>query len=151
MWEVNTPGTPSGAARLEAFLAVPQAGSATLTQLWSAPVGQAAKFAVAATDSGRVYVGSRNDGTDTTHGVVYGFGVSNAIPLLGKQVDFGAVGVGGAAKTLTATITATQDLQVAGVTASSLGRPVAVHPGNAERQRHRRGQLPGVPEVRASS
>jgi hypothetical protein len=123
VWEVSTPGTASTTARLEAFLAVPQAGKATLTQIWSAPVGQSAKFAVAATDSGRVYVGSRNDGTDTAKGVVYGFGASNAMPLLGKQVDFGAVGVSGPAKTVTATIAATQDLRVAGITGTSSASP----------------------------
>jgi hypothetical protein len=123
VWNVATPSSGSNAARLQAFLAVPGPGSATLTQIWSAPVGQSAKFAVAATDSGRVYVASRNDGTDTTQGVVYGFGVSSAMPLLGKQVDFTAVGVGSPAKQLTATISATQDLQVTGVTGSSPANP----------------------------
>jgi hypothetical protein len=122
VWEVAAPNSTS-VGRLEAFLAVPRAGSATLPQIWSAPVGQAAKFAVAATDSGRVYVGSRSDGTDATRGVVYGFGASNAMPLLGKQADFGAVGISGPAKTVTETIAATQDLQVAGITGTSSAAP----------------------------
>jgi hypothetical protein len=123
LWDVNTTDANSTNARLEAFLAVPKAGSATLTKIWSAPVGQSAKFATAATDSGRVYVGSRNNGTDTTKGAVYGFGVSSAMPLQGKQVDFGAVGVSGPAKTLTATINATQDMQVSGITGTSVTNP----------------------------
>ena len=123
LWHVSTTDSNSTSARLEAFLAIPKAGSATLTQIWSAPVGQSAKFATAATDSGRVYVGSRNNGTDTTKGVVYGFGVSSALPLQSKQVDFGAVGVSGPAKTLTATINATQDMRVSGITGTSVTSP----------------------------
>jgi hypothetical protein len=116
VWEVYTSGTTGAGARLEAFNAVPAAGHATLTELWSAPIGTAAKFSVPATDGGRVYVGTRSD-------TVYGFGDSSALPLVSGQVSFGPVGVGGAAKTLTATVTATRAMEVTGLSASSTASP----------------------------
>jgi hypothetical protein len=117
VWEVYASGTSGTGARLEAFNAVPAANTATLTEYWSAPIGTAAKFSVPATDGGHVYVGTRSDS-------VYGFGVSNALPLTSTQVGFGAVTVGGAAKTLTATVTATRPMVVTGLSASSTASPV---------------------------
>jgi hypothetical protein len=116
VWEVYAPRATGVGARLEAFNAVPAAGHATLTELWSAPIGTAAKFSVPATDGGHVYVGTRSD-------TVYGFGVSNALPLTSGQVSFGSVGVGGAAKTLTATVTAARTMEVTGLSASSTASP----------------------------
>lgn len=117
VWEVYSSGASGAGGRLEAFKAVPAAGHATLTGLWSAPIGTAAKFSVPATDGGHVYVGTRSD-------TVYGFGVSNALPLVSGQVSFGSVGVGGAAKTLTATVTAARTMEVTGLSISSTASPV---------------------------
>jgi hypothetical protein len=116
VWEVYASGSSGSGARLEAFNAYPSAG-ATLTELWSAPIGTAAKFSVPATDGGHVYVGTRSD-------TVYGFGVSNALPLVSGQVSFGSVAVSGAAKTLTATVTAARAMVVTGLSASSTASPV---------------------------
>ena len=123
VWEVYSPGSSGVGARLEAFNAVPVAGKATLTELWSAPISVASKFSVPATDGGHVYVGVRSDGVHASGGIVYGFGATNALPLVGGQVSFGSVGVGGAAKTLTATITAARAMQVTGLSASSTASP----------------------------
>jgi hypothetical protein len=121
VWEVYNPTGSGVGARLEAFNAVPAAGHATLTELWSAPIGTAAKYSVPATDGGHVYVGTRSD-------TVYGFGVSNALPLVSGQVSFGSVGVGGAAKTRTATVTATRTMEVTGLSISSTASPVPFVP-----------------------
>jgi hypothetical protein len=73
VWEVFSSDISGGIDRLEAFDAIP--GSGTLKEIWSGPVGST-HFAVPATDGGRVYVGSRDDGgADRTEGVVYCFGV----------------------------------------------------------------------------
>ena len=116
VWEVYNPNGTGVGARLEAFNAVPAAGQATLTELWSAPIAIAAKFSVPATDGGHVYVGNRSD-------IVYGFGVSNALPLVSGQVSFGSVSVA-ATKTITATVTAARAMEVTGVSASSTASPV---------------------------
>jgi hypothetical protein len=138
VWEVYSPGSSGVGARLDAFDAIPQSGS--LKQIWSAPIGTAVKFSTPATDGGRVYVGSRNDGTAATKattcptnfgsatytstdgtcvGVVFGFGVSNAIPLAGPQVDFGAAGVSGPSEVKNVTVTAAQPIEVSAVSATS--------------------------------
>lgn len=116
VWDVYDPNGTGIGARLEAFNAVPVAGHATLTQLWSAPIGTAAKFSIPATDGGHVYVGTRSD-------TVYGFGVSSALPLASAQVSFGSV-TAGATKTITATVTAARAMEVTGLSASSTAAPV---------------------------
>jgi hypothetical protein len=116
VWETYSANSSGASARLEAFNAVPAAGQATLTQLWSAPIGTAAKFSVPATDGGHVYVGTRS-------ATVYGFGVSNALPLVSGQVSFGSLSTG-TAKTVTATVTAARALEVTGLSASSTASPV---------------------------
>jgi Abnormal spindle-like microcephaly-assoc'd, ASPM-SPD-2-Hydin/PQQ-like domain len=125
VWEVYASGPSGAGGRLEAFNAVPAAGHATLTELWSAPIGTAAKFSVPATDGGHVYVGTRSD-------TVYGFGVSNALPLVSGQVSFGSVGVGGAAETLPATVTADRTMEVTGLSISSTASPVPFALGKLE-------------------
>jgi hypothetical protein len=123
LWEVYTSGSNGANARLEAFDAVPAAGKATLTEIWSAPLSTSAKFGTPATDGGHVYIGVRNDGVHASAGIVYGFGVSSSLPLTSAQVSFGPA-VAGSAKTLTATITATQAMEVTGLSASSTASPV---------------------------
>src|SRR5262249_31945094 len=93
-----------------------------------------------ATGDGRIYVGTKTDGTgtDNSHGVVYGFGVSNQMPLLAPQVNFKDVGVTApaTAKTLDATATATEPMQVTGLTAPTsplftLGTPSVMTAGGS--------------------
>jgi Abnormal spindle-like microcephaly-assoc'd, ASPM-SPD-2-Hydin/PQQ enzyme repeat len=124
VWEVYTAGNTGDSARLEAFDAVPAAGQATLTQIWSAPISVSSKYDVPATDGGHVYVGIRDDGVHLSNATVYGFGVTNALPLTSTQVSFGSVGAGGAAKTLTASVTATRPLEVTGASVTSTASPV---------------------------
>jgi hypothetical protein len=124
VWEVYSSGPSGAGGRLIAFKAIPAAGSATLVQFWSAPIGTAAKFSIPATDGGHVYVGSRSD-------TVYGFGVSGALPLVSGQVSFGSVRVGGAAKTMTATVTAARTVEVTGLSVSSTASLAAFTPGTS--------------------
>ena len=65
VWAVSVNDESGSGGTLYAYDAVPSNG--TLTQVFSAPIGTASKFTVPATDSGRVYVGTRD-------GIVYGFG-----------------------------------------------------------------------------
>jgi hypothetical protein len=130
VWEVYTSGQSGVDARLEAFDAVPAAGQATLTEIWSAPLEVASKFSTPATDGGDVYVGTRDDGVHLSNAIVYGFGVTNALPLASAQVSFGSVSVGSAAKTLTATVTASRAMEITGLSASSTASPVPFSVGS---------------------
>jgi Abnormal spindle-like microcephaly-assoc'd, ASPM-SPD-2-Hydin len=91
VWEVASTGN-YGTGTLEAFQAVPGASctaakSCALAQLWSAPLGAAAKFTIPATNDGRVYVGTADR--------VDGFGSPHSGPLTGTApVSFGQVAVG---------------------------------------------------------
>ena len=72
VWVVGAAGGNGARGTLEAFDAVPPAGCSTtkpctISPIWSAPIGTASKFAIPATDAGRVYVGTRD-------GTVLGFG-----------------------------------------------------------------------------
>ncbi len=114
MWEENTGGEYTADGTLEAFDAIPAAGG-QLTMIWSAPIGAANKFAVPATDSGRVYVG-------TADGHVIGFGAPDKAPLTGKPLAFGQLAVG-SSSCGAATVTATAAVTVTGVTQSSASAP----------------------------
>jgi len=61
VWEVYASGYTGANGALRAYLAVPAAGSKTLTQIGSWPLGTAAKFSQPAIDSGHIYVGTRDD------------------------------------------------------------------------------------------
>lgn len=125
VWEVDAPSGSGAGASLDAYPAVPPSSCSgtpcSISPIWTAPIGTAAKFTIPVTDSGRVYVGTRD-------GVVYGFGSPDAAPLTGSPVSFGKVtasSAGGAGKTLTATLTAAAAVTVTGasvVTAAS-GHP----------------------------
>jgi predicted lipoprotein with Yx(FWY)xxD motif len=108
VWEVNRGIGQQGT--LEAFDAIPNA-SGQLKMLWSYVIGGAIKFAVPATDSGRVYVGTLDD-----H--VLGFGAPYKAPLSGTPLAFNQLAVGSSSCS-TATVTATAGVTVTGVTASS--------------------------------
>jgi hypothetical protein len=75
LWEVYAENASGANARLYAFAAIPGSGG-VLRQLWSAPIGLAAKFTVPATNDGHVYVGTRGSNTGSNPiGIVYGFAV----------------------------------------------------------------------------
>jgi hypothetical protein len=109
VWEVSATGPTGAGGQLTVYDAVPSNGVLTLVR--SFPIGNAAKFSVPATDSGRVYVGTRD-------GVLYGFGQPTTAALTTTPVQFNDVGVGSSA-TLTATLTATTGVTVTAVTAGT--------------------------------
>ena len=115
VWEIYASGASGASGKLEAFDAAPQkVGTTTeLKQIWSAPIGTASKFAVPATDNGRVYVGTRD-------GHVLGFGTGS--PLSGAAVSFNPVAVGStrtATAKLTLATTAKQSVTISSVTTSA--------------------------------
>jgi len=131
VWVVGAAGENGARGTLEAFDAVPPAGCSstqpcTLSPIWSAPIGTASKFAIPATDAGRVYVGTRD-------GTVVGFGSPSKAPLTASPVSFGHVSVGGTAGRATVTARATAAVTVTGVTASSTSTPDPFSTGNVTR------------------
>jgi len=148
VWEVHSDNQTGANGSLDAFGALPANG--VLPEIWSAPIGNAAKFTVPATSGGRVYVGARNDGTAATTGSnattcptdfesatytatdsacvgeVYGFGVYSA-QLAASAVSLGNVALGQTAtKTVTLTNTGDTSVQITKVTKPSVpfGTPV---------------------------
>ena len=124
VWVVYSTGPTGANAQLRAYDPVPVNGVMHLR--YSAPIGTAVKFAVPATDNGRVYVGTRD-------GKVYGFGRPTTSPLTTKPYDFGSAAVGGTANA-TVTVTANQDLTVSGASAdapfrTTLATPVTLTKG----------------------
>ena len=105
VWVERVTGPSGGSGQLRAYNAVPQNGRLNL--VYSVSIGQGSKFAVPATDNGRVYVGTRD-------GHVLGFGRPAASALTAAPVNFGSTAVGSTvSKTLT--VTATKALTVTGV------------------------------------
>jgi hypothetical protein len=132
VWEAYSAGNPGTNGALEAFNAVPQNG--ILKQIWSSPFTAtisgksypvlASKFAVPATDDGRVYVGTRGDTNGTSPGYVFGYGVKSDQPFTGTgPVAFADAGVGGHTSTATVTLTATEDLTINGASLSTTANP----------------------------
>ncbi|MDQ1746391.1 MAG: hypothetical protein QOD07_654 [Frankiaceae bacterium] len=101
VWVVSGSTTAQPTGSLQAYDAIPDATGA-LALRWSAPIGFAAKFTVAATDGGRVYLGTRGssedgssgDGGGGDGGVVYGFGRTTPLPVTAPSWHAGAVAVG---------------------------------------------------------
>ncbi|MCW2940041.1 MAG: legume lectin beta domain protein [Actinomycetia bacterium] len=116
VWLVWANGPKGTGAQLRAYSAVPD-HAGRLALLYSAPVGTAAKFEVPATDSGHVYVGTRD-------GRILGFGRPAKSALTGSPVDFGQVDLG-ASTTKMLTLTATRALTITGV---STNAPFTVNP-----------------------
>ncbi|MFF5763903.1 choice-of-anchor D domain-containing protein [Streptomyces tanashiensis] len=127
VWAVASDGANGAGGQLRAYDAVPVNGALRLR--WSAPIGVASKFAVPATDGGRIYVGTRD-------GHVMAFGRPANTALTGEPVDAGEVAVG-ATGTVTATVTATRDVTITGVStpagsafsAASAGLPRTLRAG----------------------
>ncbi|GAB3586411.1 ricin-type beta-trefoil lectin domain protein [Calidifontibacter terrae] len=109
IWAINSSGPTGANSQLQAYDPVPVAG--VLQLRYSVPVGNASKFAVPATDNGRVYVGNRD-------GVISGFGRPTVSALNGTGTDFGFVGVGQEASR-TLTFTASKAVTVNAVTAGA--------------------------------
>lgn len=140
VWVVDAPSGPWGSgvtgenATLNAYSAVPDTHG-TLDKIFSAPIGRAAKYSVVATDSNRVYVGTRE--TDLV-GKVIGFGKPAKTPLTASSAAFGPVDVGSSAQKQV-TLTATQPVTVTGATVndspytvdtSPLASPVSLNTGD---------------------
>jgi iron transport multicopper oxidase len=126
VWMVWMSGGDGTNAELRAYSAVPD-GSGQMQLLRSFPVGTASKFNPPGVGAGRIYVAGRD-------GHVHGFGSPTTSPLIAPTVAFGKVTVGGAPKTLNATLTArvaVSGISVAGITGSgfSNGSPSAASVG----------------------
>jgi hypothetical protein len=115
VWVVYSDGSNGANGQLRAYDAVPTNG--VLQLRWSAPIGTASKFAVPATDGGRVYVGTRD-------GHLLAFGRPANAALVAAPVDFGSVPVGTTAQ---ATLTARASRPVT-ITAVSVPQPFGVSP-----------------------
>lgn len=109
VWVVYSKGSNGANAQLQAYDAVPSRG--TMTLRYSVPIGTASKFTVPATDSGRVYVGTRT-------GKVYGFGRPTTTAVAGTPTDFGLVPVG-TPVTKQVTVTATKAVTVSAISAAA--------------------------------
>ncbi|GAB2581367.1 choice-of-anchor D domain-containing protein [Microlunatus antarcticus] len=109
VWVVYSKGSNGANAQLQAYDAVPAKG--TMTLRYSVPIGTASKFTVPATDSGRVYVGTRT-------GTVFGFGRPTTTAVAGTPTDFGLVPVG-TPVTKQVTVTATKAVTVTGVSTAT--------------------------------
>lgn len=124
VWAVYSGGSLGTNGQLRAYSAVPD-GNQNMALLGSWPIGFASKFAVPATDNGRVYVGTRGDQANaSTQGTVMGFGRPTSSALTGNIQDLGRVNVGSSA-TGTLTVTATKAVTITGVTA---GTPFSTAP-----------------------
>lgn len=129
VWVETANGASGAGGLLRAYSAVPD-GNGILPQLYSASIGIASKFAVPATDAGRVYVANRS-------GVVMAFGLPSTAPLTASPVSFGSVAVG-ATGTATAVLTASRALTVSAISASA---PFAATPGTLPQTVAAGGQL----------
>ena len=110
VWAVSSSGSSGAKGMLQAFDAVPAACPApcTMSPVWSSPMFTASKFSIPATDSGRVYVGTRD-------GHVLGFGSPDASPVSGAApTDFGPSPVGTGV---------TQDVVLTATSAVTLSNP----------------------------
>jgi outer membrane protein assembly factor BamB len=119
VWDTYVPSATGANGELEAYdvssgalAGCSSAAPCSLSPIFSAPIGTAAKFTVPATSNGRVYVGTRD-------GHVYGFGAPPAAaPVTGAAAAFGQTGVSSAVSK-TVSITAAKTVTVTGVTAAT--------------------------------
>jgi hypothetical protein len=107
VWAVYSTGGTGVNAELRAYRALPDS-TGSIQQVFSAPLGTAAKFSSVATDNGRVYVGTRD-------GHVHGFGAPTTAAVGATNTDLGTAEVG-ATQTGNVTITATRAVTVSSVT-----------------------------------
>lgn len=110
VWVVNSSGGNGANSMLTAYNADPDStGTMQLIGQW--PVGTSAKFAIAGTDSNRVYIGTRD-------GTILGFGRPATSALAGPSTDFGQVPLN-TPKLLNATVTAHQNVTINSLTMSN--------------------------------
>jgi hypothetical protein len=125
VWVVNSTGASGANAQLHAYDAVPTNG--VLQLRYSIPIGTAAKFTTVASDSGHIYLGTRD-------GNVYSIGQPNTAILKGQPLTFADTAVNGTGSG-TVTVTANVPLTITGVTTASpfgatpSGLPVTVAQG----------------------
>ncbi|MEZ0112451.1 hypothetical protein ABH920_006473 [Catenulispora sp. EB89] len=118
VWVEYSGGSFGTGGQLRAYNAVPD-GNGNLALLGSWPIGFTSKFATPATDSGKVYVGTRGDVQNgSTQGTVMGFGSPTTAALTAATVDLGKVNVG-ASGTATLTVTATKPVTISQITAAA--------------------------------
>jgi LGFP repeat/HYDIN/CFA65/VesB-like, Ig-like domain/Abnormal spindle-like microcephaly-assoc'd, ASPM-SPD-2-Hydin/PQQ-like domain len=110
VWVVYTTGGTGAGAELRAYRALPD-NTGQLKQVFSAPIGIAAKFVTVATDNGRVYVGTRD-------GHVIGFGIPTTSAVGATNTDLGTAPVG-ATRTGSVTLTASRAVTVSAITGSA--------------------------------
>ena len=108
VWVVYSSGATGAGAELRAYRALPDT-TGNLKEVFSAPLGTAAKFTTVATDNGRVYVGTRD-------GHVVGFGAPTTSAVGAQNTDLGSAEAGSTA-TRTVTITASRTVTISSVTA----------------------------------
>ncbi len=125
VWAVNTSDDTGATGALEAYPAVPPgtctaAAQCSVSPLWQYPLTGVGKFTTPATDSGRLYLGTRGaivNGVAT--GRVLGFGSPATAPLGGASpVSFTDVPVGSASAATSVTVTNTSP---SAVTVTSVG------------------------------
>lgn len=133
VWAVQSPDRSGVGGALIAYDAVP--GSGSLHQRFSATLGTVSKFSQPATDSGRVFVATRD-------GVVYGFGQPTTSPLSGAPVDLGTVPVGSTSAAQNLVLTAHQDLAISDIEVSD---PFNEVDGSAQTVNLSSGQTLSVP------
>ncbi|MDP5226843.1 MULTISPECIES: choice-of-anchor D domain-containing protein [Arthrobacter] len=110
VWVVYTDNVTGANGQLRAYRAIPD-GTGTLEQVFSAPIGTAAKFVSVATNAGMVYVGTRD-------GHVLAFGSPTTAAVGTASGDLGQVAVG-ASGTTTLTVTATRAVTVNSITSAA--------------------------------
>jgi hypothetical protein len=111
VWVVYSNGGLGTGAQLMAFNAIPDSNG--WKPIAALPIGTAAKFAVADTDSNRVYVGTRD-------GNIMAFGRPASSVLNGSSTDFGTVPVGQAGgATAQVTLTAAKALTINSLTSNN--------------------------------
>ncbi|SDP39696.1 PQQ-like domain-containing protein [Arthrobacter sp. ok909] len=110
VWVVYVSGGTGADAELRAYRALPD-NTGNLQEVFSAPLGTAAKFSTVATDGGRVYVGTRD-------GHVVAFGAPTTSAVGAKDTDLGQVKVGSSV-TGSVTVTASRAVTINSITAGA--------------------------------
>lgn len=135
IWVVDSSGKYGTDSTFGAWdlLRQPKSGGGTkLREIWSADIGTAAKFTIAATDNGMVYVGTRD-------GDVYGFGITSGGALKRSgTVTYPDTAVGSAVSA-PVTLTATSTVTVSGASVSSMNKPNPFSVGRVTVTRHGSG------------
>ena len=135
IWAVDSSGSTGTGSSLGAWDLLPQpkeGGGTKLREIWSGNIGTAAKFTIAATDNGMVYMGTRD-------GNVYGFGVTSGGALKRSgTVTYPDTPVGSAAAA-PVTLTAAKTVTVSGASVTSMQTPDPYRLGRVTVTRHGSG------------